>query len=256
MINTILTNVRNGVLTITINRPEAKNAINPAMSEAIAAAIDELDNNDELSVGIITGAGGTFCAGTDLKAYSKGERPSPEVQKRGFAGLVAALPKKPLIGALEGYILAGGLELSLACDLTVCSESSMFGVPEVKLGLVAAQGGVSVLPRIVPRRVALEMALTGSPISAQRAYELSLVNHVVPDGEVMAKARELADTIAANAPLAVAASKSCIYASEDWPTDEIFSNQTPFLKAARESEDAKEGPRAFIEKRAPVWKGK
>lgn len=256
MSSVILTEARNGVLTITINRPEAKNAINPAMAEAIAAAIDELDSNNALSVGIITGAGGTFCAGTDLKAYSRGERPSPEIQKRGFGGLVAALPKKPLIGALEGYVLAGGLELSLACDITVCSETSKFGVPEVKLGLVAAQGGVSVLPRIIPRRVALEMALTGNPISAQRAYELNLVNHVVPEGEVMAKARELADTIAANAPLAVMASKRCIYASEDWSTEEIFSNQTPILKVARESEDAKEGPIAFIEKRAPVWKGK
>lgn len=256
MCNAILTEASNGVLTITINRPEAKNAINPAMAESIAAAIDELDSNDELTVGILTGAGGTFCAGTDLKAFSKGERPSPEVEKRGFGGLVAALPEKPLIGALEGFVLAGGLELSLACDITVCSETSKFGIPEVKLGLVAAQGGVSVLPRIIPKRVALEMALTGNPISAQRAYELSLVNHVVPDGEVMAKARELADAIAANAPLAVAASKRCIYESEDWFTEEIFSNQTPILKAARQSEDAKEGPRAFIEKRAPVWKGK
>lgn len=256
MSNEVLTEASNGVLTITINRPKAKNAVNAAVAEGIAAAIDELDGNDQLTVGILTGAGGTFCAGMDLKAFLTGERASPEVQKRGFGGLVSAPPKKPLIGALEGYILAGGLELSLACDMTVCSESSKFGIPEVKRGLVAAAGGVVALPRIIPKRVAVEMALTGDPISAQRAYELGLVNHVVAEGEVMSKARELADAIAANGPLAVAASKRCIEESEDWLASEMLTKQMPIVTPVFQSEDAQEGPKAFAEKRAPVWKGK
>lgn len=256
MSDAVLTEASNGVLTITINRPEAKNAVNAAVAEGIAAAIDELDGNDELTVGILTGAGGSFCAGMDLKAFLKGERPSKEVAERGFGGLVSAPPKKPLIGALEGFILAGGLELSLACDMTVCSESSKFGIPEVKRGLVAAAGGVVTLPRMIPQRVAMELALTGDPISAQRAYELGLVNHVVADSDVMTKARELADAIAANGPLAVAASKRCIVESADWLASELLTKQMPIVTPVFASEDAQEGPKAFAEKRAPVWKGK
>lgn len=256
MNDTVLTEAKDGVLTITINRPEAKNAVNTAVAVGIAAAIDELDRNPELTVGILTGAGGTFCAGMDLKAFLKGERPPEDIAKRGFGGLVEAPPKKPLIGALEGFILAGGLELSLACDITVCSESSTFGIPEVKRGLVAAAGGVVKLPRLIPKRVAIEMALTGEPISSQRAYELGLVNHVVAEDQVMAKARELADLIAANGPLAVAASKRCIEESEDWSAKEMLQKQMRIVAPVFQSEDAQEGPRAFAEKRTPAWKGK
>ena len=254
MSDAVLTEVDNGVLIVTINRPEAKNAVNADVAQGIAAAMDELDGNDELRVGILTGAGGTFCAGMDLKAFLKGE--DPAVKGRGFGGLVGAPPKKPLIGALEGYVLAGGLELSLACDISVCSETSKFGIPEVKRSLVAAAGGVVKLPRIIPRRIAMEMALTGDPIDAARAYELGLVNKVVPEGEVFAAAKQYAETIAENGPLAVMASKQCIVESEGWELDRLFKNQYKIIGPVFQSEDAKEGPRAFAEKRKPVWQGK
>ncbi len=254
MSEAVLTEASDGVLTITINRPEAKNAVNGAVAKGIAAAIDELDNNSELVVGILKGAGGTFCSGMDLKAFLKGENPA--VEGRGFGGLVEAPPKKPLIGALEGYVLAGGLELSLACDLSVCGETTKFGIPEVKRGLVAAAGGVVKLPRLVPKRVAMEMALTGEMIDAARAYELGLVNRVVADDQVVEEAKKLAESIAANGPLAVAASKQCIVESEDWTSTELITRQIDIITPVFISEDAQEGPRAFAEKRAPNWKGK
>jgi enoyl-CoA hydratase len=252
--NEVLTESKDGVLIITINRPEARNAVNLAVAEGIAAAVDKLDNDADLRIGILRGAEGTFCAGMDLKAFLAGE--SPSIEGRGFAGLVEAPPSKPLIGALEGYVLAGGLELSLACDLTVAAESAMFGIPEVKRGLVAAGGGVVKMPRMMPRRFAMEMALTGDPVSAQRAYELGLVNRVVPDDTVMEETMKLANRIVENGPLAVAASKRCILDSEGWSPDELFQNQLPIIQPVFTSEDAKEGPRAFAEKRAPNWKGK
>ena len=178
------------------------------------------------------------------------------IEGRGFAGLVEAPPKKPLIGALEGFVLAGGLELSLACDLTVCGESTQFGIPEVKRGLVAAAGGVIKLPKVIPPRVAMEMALTGDPISAEKAYALGLVNRVVADDAVQAATLELAQTICANGPLAVMASKRCIVESADWSNAEMFQKQGPIIAPIFTSEDAKEGPRAFAEKRAPNWQGK
>ena len=254
MTDAVLTETDNGILTVTINRPEAKNAVNRAVAEGIAAAMDKLDSNGELRVGILTGAGGTFCSGMDLKAFLKGEQSA--IKGRGFGGLVESPPKKPLIAALQGYVLAGGLELSLACDIAVCSDSAQFGIPETKRGLVAGAGGVVKLPRLIPRRIALEMALTGDPIGAQRAYELGLVNRVVPDGDVLNEAKKLAEIIAANGPLAVMASKQCIVESEGWPQERLFKNQRPIIEPVFLSEDAKEGPRAFAEKRAPVWQGK
>ena len=254
MSDAVLTEASEGILTITINRPDAKNAVNGAVAKGIAAAMDELDSNDELVVGILEGAGGTFCSGMDLKAFLKGENPA--VEGRGFGGLVEAPPKKPLIGALQGYVLAGGLELSLACDLSVCGESTQFGIPEVKRGLVAAAGGVVKLPRLVPKRVAMEMALTGDMISSSRAYELGLVNRVVADDQVLEESRKLAASIAANGPLAVAASKRCIVESEDWSSDELITKQIDIITPVFISQDAQEGPRAFAEKRAPTWQGK
>ncbi len=254
MSNEVLTREEDGILFVTINRPEAKNAVNKAVAEGIAAAMDELDSNDELRVGILTGAEGTFCAGMDLKAFLSGE--TPTIEGRGFAGLVEAPPKKPLIGALEGFVLAGGLELSLACDLTVASQSAMFGIPEVKRGLVAAGGGVVKMPRMMPKRFAMELALTGEPISAQRAYELGLVNRVVADDQVLAETIKLAKTIVANGPLAVMASKECIVESEGWAPEDLFQKQYKIMGPVFTSEDAKEGPRAFAEKRAPNWQGK
>ena len=250
----VLTQPENGILIITINRPEAKNAINRAVAEGIAAAMDELDNNAALRVGILTGAGGNFCSGMDLKAFLNGE--NPIIKGRGFGGLVEAPPKKPLIGALEGYVLAGGLELSLACDLSVCAETARFGIPEARRGLVAAAGGVVKLPRLIPRRVAMELALTGNPINADRAFNLGLVNRVVAEGEVVNEAMKLAETIAGNGPLAVMASKRCIIESEGWPLDSLFQNQLAIIGPVFQSDDAKEGPKAFAEKRKPNWQGR
>lgn len=254
MTQEILVDIQDGVMIITINRPEARNAANRAVAEGIAAAMDELDSNNDIRVAILTGAGNTFCSGMDLKAYLKGE--SPVIEGRGFAGVVEKPPAKPLIAAVEGYALAGGCELALACDLIVAGEDSKFGIPEVKRGLAAGAGGLLALPRQIPPRIAMELAITGEFISAQRAYELGLINRVAESGKAVDVARELAAAIAANGPLAVAATKRVIVESQDWKRDEMFSRQREILQPVYSSEDAKEGARAFAEKRAPVWKGR
>lgn len=250
----VLVDVADGVMTITINRPEAKNAVNKAVAEGISAAIDELESNDALRVAIITGAGGTFCSGMDLKAFVTGELPI--VEGRGFAGLVEYLVKKPVIAAVEGYALAGGFEVAISCDLIVVSEEAKFGIPEVKRGLAAAGGGLIKLPKQIPARIAMELALTGDFINAERAYELGLVNQVVPSGTALEAARALAAKIAANGPLAVAVSKRVVAAAQDWSTSEMFKEQMKIIQPVFTSEDAIEGATAFAEKRAPVWKGK
>src|SRR5580698_1357721 len=191
------------VQVITINRPEARNALNRAVAVGIRDAVDELDATPELQVGVLTGAGGTFSAGMDLKAFLKGE--SPSFPGRGLCGITQTPPRKPLIGAAEGWALAGGFELLLACDLVVAGSSARFGVPEVTRGLLAAAGGALLLPQRIPRAVALELLLTGDPISAPRAAEIGLVNRVVEDGQALPAAVDLATRIAANAPLALAA---------------------------------------------------
>ena len=249
----LLTEVRDGVLIVTINRPEAKNAMNKAAAEGIAAAMDRLDAEDDLRVGIITGAGGTFCSGMDLKGFLRGE--SPSIEGRGFAGVVQAPPKKPLIAAVEGYALAGGLELMIACDLVVAHTDAKFGIPEAKRGLVAAAGGVMMLPDQIPERVAMELALTGEFIGAERAYELGLINRI-SDGPALDGGMELARTIAANGPLAVRVSKAVIKESRAWPMDERYDRQGKLIAPVFSSEDAREGAAAFAEKRAPNWKGK
>lgn len=254
MSDEVLTSAENGVLTITLNRPEAKNAANKALAEGVAAAIDELESNDELRVAILTGAGGTFCSGMDLKAFVTGE--TPMVEGRGFAGLSEYTPNKPLIAAVEGFALAGGLELAISCDLIVAADNSRFGIPEVKRGLAAAAGGLVKLPRQIPSRVAMELALTGDFITASRAYELGLINRVVDAGTALDAAKELAATIAANGPLAVAKSKQVVAAQQDWNTENMFQKQTEIVMPVFSSEDAIEGATAFAEKRAPNWKGK
>jgi enoyl-CoA hydratase len=250
----VLRERRARVLVITINRPDQRNAVNAAVAAGIAAALDELDAEPELSVGIITGAGKGFCAGMDLKAFVAGERPF--VPGRGFAGITQRSADKPLIAAIEGFAVAGGLEVALACDLIVASRGARLGIPEVKRGLVAAGGGLFRLPRSLPRNVAMEMALTGDPIEAERAHELGLVNRLAEPGEALTVALELAETIAANGPLALAATKRIMVESADWPDSEFFDRQAPIRDPVFNSEDAREGATAFAERRAPVWKGR
>lgn len=249
----VLTEVRGPILIITLNRPEAKNAANLALSKGVAAAIDQLDGDDSLTVGIITGSGGTFCSGMDLKGFLKGERPS--IPGRGFAGLTEAPPKKPLIAAVDGYALAGGMEIALSCDMIVANRNAKFGIPEVKRGLAAAAGGLIRLPRQMPYRVAMEYALTGEFFGAERAYELGIINRVT-DGPALEGALELAKAIGANGPLAVKASKQVVAESRFWTEGEMWKKQQEIVGGVFTSEDAREGAAAFAEKRAPNWKGK
>lgn len=250
----VLVDISDGIQTITINRPEARNAMTLAAAKLIAAALDELDGRDELRIGILTGAGGTFCAGMDLKGFLRGERPS--LPDRGFGGLTRKPPRKPLIAAVEGYALAGGFELVLACDLVVAAENAQFGVPEVKRGLAATAGGLMRLPRQLPYRIALELALTGGMFPAPRAHHCGLINRLTAPGEALAEARRLAQTIAANGPLSVAASKRVVFESQDWSSAEMWDKQAALTEHVFTSADAREGSAAFAEKRKPVWKGK
>ncbi|QRF61667.1 short chain enoyl-CoA hydratase [Variovorax sp. PDC80] len=254
MTEEVLVDSSDGILTITINRPQARNAATLAVARGIAAALDELDRRDDLRIGILTGAGGTFCAGMDLKGFLRGERPS--IEGRGFGGLTAKPPVKPLIAAVEGYALAGGFELVLACDMVVAAENAQFGVPEVKRGLAATAGGLVRLPRQLPYRIALELALTGDMFPAARAYHYGLVNRLAAPGEALAEARRLAQTIAANGPLSVAASKRVVVESQDWPAAELWERQAALTEHVFSSADAREGSAAFAEKRKPVWQGK
>ncbi|CAM3275847.1 crotonase/enoyl-CoA hydratase family protein [Nocardioides dubius] len=244
---------RGRVLVLTMNRPEAKNAMSMAMAHQIADALDLLDSRDDLSVGVITGAGGTFCAGMDLKGFARGER--PVVEGKGFAGLVKQPPRKPLIAAVEGYALAGGFEIVLSSDLIVASSAAKFGLPEVKRGLTAAAGGLLRLQHRIPYHLAMELVLTGAMWPAAEAAEARLVNRLTEPGQALTEALALAYEIAANAPLALAASKQVLVQSVDWPLAEKFDRQEAFVNPVRESADAKEGAAAFVEKRAPQWTG-
>ena len=249
----VLVDAQDGILVITLNRPAARNAVNLAVSEAVAAAMTELDSSPDLTVAVLTGAGGTFCAGMDLKAFLRGE--SPVIPGRGFLGLVEAPPEKPLIAAVEGYALAGGCEAVLAADLVVASRTAKFGIPEVKRGLAAAAGGLMRLPRRIPPAVALELALTGELFDAERAFALGLVNRLADEGQALEAALDLARSIAANGPLAVRASKKVIRESVDWSQDEMFERQRAITGPVFASADAQEGARAFAEKRPPRWRG-
>jgi enoyl-CoA hydratase len=249
----VLTEVSDGVAVITINRPEARNAVNGEVARGIAGAIDDLDARKDVQVLILTGAGGTFSAGMDLKGFLSGD--SPAFEDRGFGGIVQRPPAKPLIAAVEGYALAGGFELVLACDLVVASEAAKFGLPEVRRSLVAGAGGLLRLPKRIPYHLAMEIALTGEHYPATRLYEAGLVNRVVPAGESLAAAKELAGRIALGGPLALTATKRVIVESADWPSAEAFDRQGKVIGPVFTSADAREGALAFAEKRAPVWKG-
>lgn len=245
---------RNGVQIITINRPEAKNAMNQAAAQAIAAALDELESKPELRLAIITGANGTFCSGMDLKGFLRGERPF--VPGRGFGGLTEKSPSKPLIAAVEGYALAGGFEVALACDLIVAAENANFGLPEVKRGLVAAAGGVMRLPKRMPYHLAMEYVLTGDFLPATEAFKHGLVNRLVPPGQALHEAVEFANRIVLNGPLSLQASKRIVQESADWSQAEMFAKQAEITTPVFTSQDAREGAAAFAEKRHPVWQGK
>jgi enoyl-CoA hydratase len=242
------------VLVISINRPDQKNAMTRAAAELMAGALDELDADPALSAAVLTGRGGTFCSGMDLKRFAAGERPS--VPGRGFGGLTERPPAKPLIAAVEGYALAGGFELVLACDLVVAAQGARFGLPEVRRGLVARGGGLFRLPRLVPRAVAMELLLTGDFIDADRAAAMGLVNRVVAEGTAAAEAVALAQRLAKNAPLALSATKRIVLESADWPLSEAFARQASITDPVFASADAREGAVAFAEKRPPAWQGR
>ncbi|GAA1951240.1 crotonase/enoyl-CoA hydratase family protein [Amycolatopsis minnesotensis] len=241
-------------LLITIDRPNARNAIDAATAAGIAEALDRLETDPALRAGVLTGADGTFSAGMDLKAALRGE--SPSIEGRGFGGLTEAETTKPLVAAVEGWAMGGGFELALGCDLIVAAEDAKFGLPEVKRGLIAAGGGVIRLPKRIPHHLAMEFLLTGEPVSGARAGELGLVNRVVESGEATAVALQLAELITANAPLALAAVKKIVRAAEGISEPEAFSLQRKEMSQLMQSKDVREGMTAFAERRDPKWEGK
>ncbi len=247
----LLTERRGHVLILTINRPQARNAITGDVAAGIAAAMGELDGDPQLRVAILTGAGGTFSAGMDLKAALAGEPAS--VPGRGFGGLTTEPPRKPLIAAVEGWALAGGCEIVLACDLIVAADDARFGLPEVKRGLAAGSGGLVRLPQRIPYHVAMELILTGDLMSAERAYECGLVNALAPSGRALEVAWQLAEKVAANGPLAVAASKAVVRQGDGWADEAVRNRHKGIIRSVMKSADAVEGSRAFTEKRTPVW---
>jgi enoyl-CoA hydratase len=250
----VLLERRDRMATITINRPEQRNAINHMLAVQLAAAVDQLDADPELAVGVLTGAGGTFCAGMDLKAFAHGEM--PVIPGRGFGGLTRAVVRKPLIAAVEGSALGGGFELALACDLIVAAENATFGSPEVKWGIDAAEGGMVRLPHRIPYHVAVRLLLTGEMLPATEAKQYGLVNELTAPGGALDKAHELAARIAKNAPLAVAAVKEVLRAAQGLNDHDAFEHQDEIISGVFSSEDAHEGATAFAERRAPVWHGR
>ncbi|TPG32561.1 crotonase/enoyl-CoA hydratase family protein [Mycolicibacterium hodleri] len=254
MSGTVCVEVDDFVAVITIDRPAVRNAIDLETACSIAAALDEADERSDVRSIVLTGSGETFCAGMDLKAFAaSGQRPITE--SRGAFGIVERPPDKPLIGAVEGKALGGGFEIALACDVIVAARTAAFGLPEVKRGLVAAAGGVLFLPQRIPFNIGMEMILTGEPITAARAADLGLVNKVVDTGEATTAAITLARSIGRNAPLAVQTAKRLARAARDWRDVEAFDLQRPHTAVIRESRDAMEGARAFVEKRPPQWVG-
>ncbi|MFI7151224.1 crotonase/enoyl-CoA hydratase family protein [Nonomuraea sp. NPDC050022] len=252
MMSTVLTDFADGVAVITINRPEARNAVDLETTKAIAAAIDAFEARPDLLVAILTGAGGTFCSGMDLKAFTRGEKPA--LPGRGFAGITERLPTKPLIAAVEGWAIAGGCELALAADLVVAARDATFGLPEVKRGLIAVGGGLVRVAKALPYHLAMQLVLTGDPLPATTAHSYGLVNVLSEPGGALEEARALATRIAANAPFAVRASKRIVASSVRYTDEEVFAEQREVWAAVTASADAQEGARAFAEKRAPLWR--
>ena len=254
MSHEVLTERAGNILIITLNRPEVRNAVNEAATRGVAAAADLLDEDPTLMLGIITGAGGTFCAGMDLKAFLNGE--IPRIEGRGLASIAITPPRKPMIAAVEGHAMAGGCEIALACDMIVAARDASFGLPEVKRSLVAGGGGLLRLPERIPAGIAMEYALTGRSFGAEDAARWGLVNQLTEPGGALTGARELAAEIAANGPLAVQASKEVLVSARNWSGADRWQRQREVADPVLFSEDAKEGARAFAEKRAPVWRGR
>jgi enoyl-CoA hydratase len=249
MADEVLTEVRGRVLLVTLNRPDQMNAINTDLAQGLVAAMEQLDSDDGLSIGVLTGSGRGFCSGMDLKAFAAGGPP------RGFDTFLENGSNKPLIAAIEGFALAGGLEVALTCDLLVAASGAKLGIPEAGVGLFAAGGALLRLPRRLPYGVAMEMALTADPMTAEQAHEYGLVTRVADKGEAVNVALQLAERIARNAPLALAASKQLIRESAGVTEADFWTMQGPLMRSVFTSNDAKEGPRAFAEKRAPSWTG-
>ena len=250
----VITERRGSVLLITLNRPEVRNAVNAALAAGVADALEELDGDEGLSVGVLTGAGGFFSAGMDLGAFVKGE--SAWFGDRGFAGITQRAARKPLIAAIEGFALAGGMEIALACDLIVAARGAKMGIPEAKRSLVAAGGALLRMPRRMPYHVVMELALTGDPLPAERFHEFWLVNRLVEPGSAVEGALELAASLAMNGPLALIATKQILQEQFDWSSAEMWDKQGAISGPVFASEDAKEGANAFKEKREPVWQGR
>lgn len=248
---------KENVAIITLNRPEARNAVNGDIAQGMEAALDNYEANDDLRCAILRANGKAFCAGADLKLIAAGRAGEMSTSKGGFAGLIQRDRVKPLIAAVTGSALAGGTEVALSCDMIVAADNTNFGLPEVKRSLIAAAGGVFRLPRVIGKTAAMEVIMTGDPLPSTRAYELGMINYVVPEEQVMEKAEELANRVAVNAPLAVQASRRlasrALLGGED--IDHFKAGSREFAEIAK-TEDFKEGPKAFIEKRAPIWKGR
>ncbi len=244
------------IAVITINRPEARNAINGEVARGIEAAVDRLEGDDEAALGVLAGAGPVFCSGADLKAIQRGEGSTFSTERGGFAGFVRRDRTKPVIAAVDGPALAGGTEIVLACDLVVASTAATFGIPEVKRSLIPSAGGLFRLPRALPRNIAMQLALTGEPISAEQASRLGLVNELVEPGQALAGALELAGQVAANAPMAVRQARRVVLAAENTHDEELWRITDEAQAVAVASEDFQEGVRAFVEKRPPRWTGR
>src|SRR5271165_916432 len=219
----VLAERRGSTLLITLNRPEVRNAVNAALAEGVAGALDQLDDDDELSVGVLTGTGGYFCAGMDLGAFVRGE--SPWFGDRGFAGIAQRSSRKPLIAAIEGFAVAGGLEIALACDLIVAARGAKMGIPEAKRSLVAAGGALLRMPKRMPYHMVMELALTGDPFPAERFYALGLVNRLAEPGSAVDVAFELGSQLTKNGPLALIASKQILQEQFDWSSAEMWDKQ-------------------------------
>lgn len=241
---------------ITLDRPEARNAISAAMAEAMESAIDGLEEDDELWVGVLTHNGPAFCAGADLKEIAAGNAGGLWTKRGGFGGIVLRERTKPLIAAVDGHAVAGGTEIALACDLRVASTETVFGIPEVKRSLVAAAGGLVRLPRVLPPAIAMELAITGDTITAERAHHFGMINDLCEPGTAVETAMALADRVLANAPLAVQASRRLILEAPDQTDAEGMRAASKAMADLSSTHDYAEGPRAFIEKRPPEWTGR